>query len=882
MNKIIKDQVEDGIQIYIKEYMQRQHTEDLLPPELKEKHDQHIDNWRKDEEKFIETEASKNVEERLRKDKCVLVVGRSGNGKSSIIRHLALSIQAEMSYQIMPTVKSPSDILAFNDQKRNQIFIIDDLLGKDMINAQAVDEWSAEIDKVLMLLNTDSRCKTEKEPDGNVKFLFATGVDFYNDSMFHRLNPIKKYACDISNWPLNDQEKLAMIRNYISPESESKLTKKLNSDEAYFPLLCKIAEGRTAEHIIRLFSNLNDFIKQDLLALKETNHLKFCIITLCAILNNNFVEDLLTDGYDFDTERKIFENICMEFNLGSQKEPVKNKIREQLKNLEGMYLAKTENYYHFIHSKVYRTAVLVCGQAFLHNFIKFGRSSYIAERFCFKSSITDRNQDSVIIIDDENTEKRYFDRLMADLEQGVTYSAFHNSQLRHKSYRDKFCLYCQNRKQKVSELLKHFNAYSETLTKNVSFENKEDYEDYIDFKNQHHFSSHKMRKPLIESAWEGYADIIQMLLDSGCNINEIDKFGRTALFVACFCGNDDVVDVLLRNNANHSLYDQIGQSPLFVASREGYHKIVQVLIQKSADLNLCNVNGDSPLLIASSEGHLWTVQTLLREVQDFSKCNNLGQTPVFLASMNGRTDVLKYLFSSHFSEYISKFDNEGRSPLFIACMGGHHTVVQFLLENHADISQCDWSKRSPLFIASAEGHAKIVKLLVQNNANINHCDEEGMTPLFIAAEKGRTEIASFLIDSGANINITDNKRRSPFYAACRRGFISIVQLLHEHNARTSDCNKWGGSALFAACREGHVDIAKFLIHIGANISTPDCNGTTPLLVACENGNTEIVKFLINSGANVNDCDNDKKTPLNVVIAGGFTDVRELLLNKGAL
>ncbi|VDI83588.1 Hypothetical predicted protein, partial [Mytilus galloprovincialis] len=743
-------------------HMPRQHTEEVIPLDVKEIHDQHVMKWRKEDRKFIKSVASKNVEKQLRNNKCVLVVGRSGNGKSSIIRHLALSTQDEQGYQIIPTVKPPSDILAFHDQKRNHIFIIDDLLGKYRINAQAVDNWSAQIDEVLILLNAASQSQNKRKPFGDNKFLFATGINLYNDNIFQRLYPIRNYVSDISNWPINDQEKLAMLRKYIPPESQSKLTKKLNSDKAYFPLLCRIAEGRTADQIIRLFSNLNDFIKHDLLALKETNHLKFCIITLCAILKNNFKEDLITECYKLDTERKIFEKICMEFNLGSQQEPVK---------------------------------------------------------------------------DDENTEKRYFDRLMIDLGQGISYSTFHNSQLQYKSYREKFISFFKSRKEKAIPLLKNLKGD----THNNSLDNN-DYEDYIDCRRQHHFSSYKMRKPIIESAWEGYADIVQMLVDFDCDINKVDNYERTALFVACLLRKPEVVNVLLDHNADHSLCDKTKPSPLLVACRKGYNEI-----------------GDSPLIVASSNANLWVVQILSAQKPDVLTGNRLCQSPVYVASMKGHTDVLKYLLKN-FNESFNTIDSEGRTPLFIACKHGHNAVVQILLDNQANILQCDWKNKSPIFIASAKGHSEIVKTLIQNDGDMNKGDDKVRTPLFIASDKGRTKTTEILVNNltDYDLNTSDFEKRTPLDAASIQGFKDIVKL---------------GS---------HFDIVKYLVENGSDVSDQESNGTTALLIAIEEGCTEIAKFLIDKGADINKWDNNKKTPLHRVVAGGHFEIVKVLVNKGAL
>ncbi|VDI09723.1 Hypothetical predicted protein [Mytilus galloprovincialis] len=287
-------------------------------------HNQHIHDWIKDDDKFIVTSATQNIFERLQRDNCVFVVGIAGNGKSSNIRHIALKLKKQQQYEIIPIVLSPEIIFELRNRNRKQIFIVDDLCGKVNVNAQSVDLWVSQINEIVTLINIVD--KNDTKDNAQVKFLFATRLSIYEDSIFQKLKLLMKYVVPLSKFPLTDDEKLKMINKYITGERETKHLNKLKSDAAYFPLLCKIAERKTPDQIVKLFSNLKGFIKQDLMDLKEKNHLQFCTITLCAILNNNFKEEILNDVYESDIEKQAFENICFEFNLGPNKDQVKSKI----------------------------------------------------------------------------------------------------------------------------------------------------------------------------------------------------------------------------------------------------------------------------------------------------------------------------------------------------------------------------------------------------------------------------------------------------------------------------------------------------------------------------------------------------------------------------
>ncbi|CAC5390765.1 unnamed protein product [Mytilus coruscus] len=807
----IETRVKEKLAEIEKELTRQKEDTDKLPKTTRDVFKEHIVDWEKDDVKFITTRGTIKIEQRLKTDNCVLVIGISGNGKSSILRHLALKLKADDNYEIIPIVLGPVNILTFRNERRKLVFVIDDFCGKANINAQTVDVWFSQIDEILKM-------STEFEHESHntgFKLLFAASTDIYNDKIFNRLDSLKKYVFDLSDTPLQNDEKLKMIEQYIPEEAKSEFAKKLISDEAYFPLLCKIAEGKSTKQITHLFDNLNEFIKHNLLVLQQKHGLQFCIITLCALFSNNFKEEM----FACTRNKAAFNEFCTEFDFEIDKKSALSTIKEQLKSANDMYMTKTGNFYHFIHGEVYHVAELICGNTVLNTFIKFASSSAIAERFNIRST-TKEEMKNVILIKYEKDEKRYFDRLMSDLEQGITYSTFHNSQLGNQLYRNKFCLYCQNRKSKLVQLLKQLTEKSgRTCYKenDISEMKKIDYEDYIDFEKQYHFSSHKMCIPLIESAWEGFEDVVEMLLDMESDINVTDKFGRTALFVASKLGKLNVVILLLSKGANSSLCDCDGQYPLLIACKEGYDAVVKVLLKQTTDINRCDSKGTSPLIGASYAGKKGIVEMLVRAKADISICNNKGQSPLFIAASKGRKDVVEFLIKTSHAE-ISKRDNDGRSPLLIACQNRQQSVVDSLIQEHCNISQCNWEKQSPLFIACAEGFTEIVNSLVKGGANKEQRDEDGRTPLFIACERGRTDIVKILIETGADISTTDNNKRTPFYAACRQGSLDIVQMLKEKEADVSACTKWGCTPLFAAKREGHQSVVKYLLELGADDS----------------------------------------------------------------
>lgn len=886
-------------------------------------YEKYVTDWNKDDKKFYVTLGTKRVDEIIKERNCVLVVGRSGNGKSAIIRHIALTHFNEDGYDIVPIVLDPTTILQYYNPNRKQIFVVDDFCGKVVINPQYVEIWSSHMDDILKLIINDRERTDQTFGNGNVKLLFATVSDVFEDLLFNRFECLSKFKFHLSELPLQDEEKIGMIEKYLTQEQMShKFTSTLKSHEDIYPLLCKLSVGKSAEQIIQLFTNPNEEIRHDFLALKKTNKTQICLIALCILLES-LKDDVFRKKHIPEEDIVVIEAVCSEFDLDLSKESTRSKLDDELKSLEETYLVKAGDSYHLVHKQIYDIAAVFCGEIISNIFIRFAHSTFIAERYSFMS-MDEEKRNNLIFIDHKDTQKIYFDRLMNDLEQGITYSTFHNSQLSNESYRDKFCKYCKGRKQKVVEILNqlqkrasHPREYTNDKTTGVSGETFNEYEDYIEFSKSYHFSSHKMRIPLIETAWEGKEDIMDLLVEMERDLNETDKFGRSALFVACHLGKANVAIFLLDKGANHELTDINEISPLYAACKGGYSNIADALLKKGADISKSDKNGCSPLHAASETGHKTIVEKLLeaKNNENIDQCDNSGSSALFLASYHGKKKVVKLLIEKHanidkcnkkgFSPLMAactkgryevaellinqnadifKTDNDRRSALYMACKKNHHKIVKVLLQKGADALQSDWHQRSPLFIASALGYEQIVRLLVEKQCAISMIkqpDEEGKSPLFIACEKGHESIVTVLLSNCPFevLEQTDKRQRTPLYVACRGGFIDIVKLLVHKGAQIDAVNAWQDTPLFAASREDHSEVVQYLVERKADLNFVNSNEHTPLSVACDEGNAAIVRILVENGSDINHRDNDERTPLQIAQMRGHTNIEDILKQK---
>ena len=108
------------------------------------------------------------------------------------------------------------------------------------------------------------------------------------------------------------------------------------------------------------------------------------------------------------------------------------------------------------------------------------------------------------------------------------------------------------------------------------------------------------------SAW-GHAEIVQLLLNRGANINMVDGRGRGAVFEASYWGRWDIVKLLLERGANPRIQDEQGYAALHgvthdrgarlwcgavsvcpvasASAEQSWVKVVSVLLSADVDVN---------------------------------------------------------------------------------------------------------------------------------------------------------------------------------------------------------------------------------------------------------------------------------------------------------
>ncbi|MFH1642606.1 MAG: ankyrin repeat domain-containing protein [Nanoarchaeota archaeon] len=130
---------------------------------------------------------------------------------------------------------------------------------------------------------------------------------------------------------------------------------------------------------------------------------------------------------------------------------------------------------------------------------------------------------------------------------------------------------------------------------------------------------------LIEAAWAGRTEIVEILLSKGADI-EAASYGRTALYFAAMRGQTKTIEVLLAKGADVNAKDVGGNTPLLPAAMGGYTKAVEMLLAKGADVNVKGSHGVTALMAAAGRWDTEIVKMLLVKGADVNAKDDNGMT----------------------------------------------------------------------------------------------------------------------------------------------------------------------------------------------------------------------------------------------------------------
>ena len=124
--------------------------------------------------------------------------------------------------------------------------------------------------------------------------------------------------------------------------------------------------------------------------------------------------------------------------------------------------------------------------------------------------------------------------------------------------------------------------------------------------------------------------VVALLKNCVDNIDATDFHGDTALITAVRSFNADIVNILIKKGANINVKGEYGKTALIFAVNTTTN-IINILIENGADINAKSACGETALMVSAGHGYINIVTTLLANGADINVTDRLGDTALTVA-----------------------------------------------------------------------------------------------------------------------------------------------------------------------------------------------------------------------------------------------------------
>ncbi len=149
---------------------------------------------------------------------------------------------------------------------------------------------------------------------------------------------------------------------------------------------------------------------------------------------------------------------------------------------------------------------------------------------------------------------------------------------------------------------------------------------------------------LIKGALTGNIKLVKKAINNGANLNAKESAkGNTALMLAAYYKHSKIVDLLIKSKADVNEVDLAENTALMKAAWTGGVESVRLLLEANADVNAIEVDGMTALMVASFYGHIDVVKLLVEADSNILIKDNDGYTALMNAQDQKHTDIVEYL-----------------------------------------------------------------------------------------------------------------------------------------------------------------------------------------------------------------------------------------------
>lgn len=806
-----------------------------------------------------------------------------GSGKTSIVNHIAL-IYEQMGWQVYPIDEAREIKQCVNLRDNMQmIFIFNDPIGKQSLDEIAYYYWNRLEDFLKMCFDSEKL---------SIKLLTTCRRCVIRDKRVQCIlnKPNSVIDVDDEHTRMTEEEKQEILSNYTGDHFSKEEMQSVLAYDTAFPLLCRLYGEKHNFHAkgVEFFKFPEESVIKEIEYYMRLDKMKFLALVMLVVCSNNFRISFFADSTRYI---HTFENAC-DMCCMSREIP-RGLLLETFESLEGSFVKRVRNKYHFIHDFVMDSTTLLLGKAHPKEILLYCHSAFIRKKIRILEKPSDFEKPDHIIYLEKRHINYLVDRFLLELTGKNVMDVVLSPSLRNEEV-----IHCF-----ISKLETYSSdaLFGKLLLTQLDMSKLMEYDD----------SNNECFTKLDIIATAGFTSSFLLLLlynhDKICSyiLGRMSSFSEAtdhlvsqSIFpIVCANGNMTLVQQILSIIGNDVVHQTWGKNmkicSIHIASVFNNIGILLFLLdQMHVNVNVKSERGFTALFLAASSKHvdeaavqagetLNSVSVLLERGADVNTESFSGATAVYMAAQNGHCNILRILVRNGANLNSTRLKG-GDSPLHTATQSGYADVMEMLLDNDSDVDMRTVSGATPLFIAAQECDSKIVELLLRYSANVNICRNDGVSPLAVAASKGKSEVAKLLLYKKADVDVCSRSGISPLFIAAQEGYSDIVALLLNCGAHINSKTENGVTPLFAACMKGNYKSVEELLKKHANVNLCEKTGTFPLFVACEKGFSDIVDLLIKKNARVNLCESvNNRSPLFIASARGHYPVIEKLLKAKA-
>ena len=312
------------------------------------------------------------------------------------------------------------------------------------------------------------------------------------------------------------------------------------------------------------------------------------------------------------------------------------------------------------------------------------------------------------------------------------------------------------------------------------------------------------------------AEVLDVLIGLGCDINTLDRKDNSLMEVAASNGNIGVLKYLYGNGL------PIQGDLLSLAIKGNHYDVVEYLFQQGELLSYY----DNPMDDVIYNGNIELADLLFSNgyPQDEEMIYHAADKSIQFHQLS----LLKYFLDKG----LDVNDYERRNPvhsLLETCgVLNDLEAAEFLIE--LGVNANGTVSSNPLQTATS---FELVKLLIENGADVNKAatysdGSKSDPPLMMAVRRGQFEIVKLLIENGADIEYQYWDSKTTVIQVAAETSNNILRYLIDKEANINYQNSEGITALMKAALAQNEPNKKMLKEYGANLELKDAEGNTAL------------------------------------------------------